>query len=63
MLELAKKIEKKKDEELNNQEEIKSRQALKMDLEKYLSDSEITRYITWNVYRHGYRVGCWSSYR
>ncbi|SFC69995.1 hypothetical protein [Butyrivibrio sp. YAB3001] len=46
-LELAKKIEKKKDEELNNQEEIKSRQALKTDLEKYLSDSEITRYITY----------------
>lgn len=45
--ELAKKVEEKKNAELENTAEIISRQELKTDLEKYLNESEVTRYTTY----------------
>lgn len=40
-------IKKRKEEELSNIDEIRSRQELRADCEKFLEDSQITKYITY----------------
>lgn len=43
-IDYAKKVKEKKEKELNNIEEIKSRQALREDYQKYIDDSTIDKY-------------------
>ncbi len=45
--EYALKIKKRKEEELGNIEEIRSRQQLRVDCEKFLEESQITKYTTY----------------
>lgn len=40
-------VKKRKEEELSNIDEIRSRQELRADCEKYLEESQITRYVTY----------------
>ena len=43
----AMQVKKRKEEELSNIDEIRSRQELRADCEKYLEESQITRYVTY----------------
>lgn len=42
----AKQVKKRKDEELSNIDEIRSRQELRNDCDRFLDESQITRYVT-----------------
>lgn len=46
-VEYALKIKKRKEEELNNIDEIRSRQELRVDCERFLEKSQITKYVTY----------------
>lgn len=43
----AMQVKRRKEEELSNIDEIRSRQELRADCEKYLEESQITRYVTY----------------
>ncbi len=53
----AQRVQEQKDKELNNIEEIKSRQDLRMDCSKFIHESEINRYTTYMTICENLKTG------